>query len=1187
MLHSINNPNEVPPIDLSTFDPSFIPSKESFFNNLVSPPSYASKLQKLKKPNPKHIEDLPFNNYNETISSLIISKMENNSSIDNLTILESFITSCFVEKSDSLKIEYLLFLNENFHWFFTSEFKKHEYIIKNLFELLKESLVSTNYLLKFHLIRTITNIMLILDIKNSHPEFFQIFKSFLLVSLQDKNLLKSLRSLIAQSLLELEDFYPGLLENDILLEPEGGVKPFESKNSSLISYKHRLKDSKESMVSDVSGLINALSIRNYSLVSHYPYKSLEGSFSQGVGINDKGLNLFELYKMEKSQVWAYDLLLLVEICENQLKNQMSFFKELPNKTLQLVKKLISHIITDLNHLSFFTRIFIQEKLDFFLNVWKMSSKVILPLFMNMLKSQGNLYVLSNLLILNLYYEEFELGFCEEFIQRLFYDVNDENLSIEEKCLVIYWMMNLKWFTKEKISIKDSKKLKFYGLLTQNLEDLLPKPHDHHILKEKKILAYLSFHHAIENVSPSKIISILLNFQIFKNFAINSDITSLFFRIVYACIKHLPFEEYLKDLSEFMFEIIQHKPKFALNFIELFSKLKSSSKSSIVPAFLTGFSLFLTKLEPPICINNYFDLMAYTISEPSVSPNEILISLFRLIQSQDQGVLSQRDLYITNENVLYICKLILKNYQFEIIYPHLNRIFNYIAQNALDFAFKDTAKIYLLLLNNLNERKLSKIFFKHPKQNPSIFTYDPSNHCQMREDLGVKFQLCFKERKELGIKDGACAIFGDLSLFLQNKSYKNHTLFKNFLNLDSFANCFTLLEDDGFLKQKPFSITMTDFARVFDKTIMKNQELDSIKEENNYLKIEQELQTAYCQELKLMRQNTMEEIINYSEQILSFYFDFNSEQIYEFKSFVFSLFWLEFLHNPPFITLPMDLSLAKTKDIIYSLVILFASSEHYEEIPNLFIPFLENSESQITYKILLKVFVKNPVPMRISTGYFCTGTSEQIFLGIGTNIDLKFEDMFLPLRISKELSEEIKQAYKLNIEEKDEGIFKDLIKLIIFEFVWNKGIGRKEDGYEKCVESAKLLNNSQENILNFNANYLRHFWIHEPLNLENEGDGNENQEKIDANKPLQEFLKKVKEEIGEFDFEFEKELEKNKGVKISNKIYYSPVMMILPQKYVVLCKIMIHESCTLIRIKTNIWKSLKHIDSFFDNWNEKL
>jgi len=1169
MFNSFYSINEVSQIDFSSFET----------NNISNP---SSKHPKLKKLNNKHSEDFPFNNYNESISSLITSKLDGNPGFDNLSILETFITNCSVEKSDSIKIEYLLFFNENFSWFFTSDFKKHEYLIKNLFEILKESLVSTNYLLKFHLIRTLTNLMIVLDLKTLYPEFFQTFKSFLLTSLQDKILLKSLRSLIAQSLLELEDFYPGLLENDILLEPEGGVKPFESKSSSLISYKNRLNQSKESIVSDVSGLINALSLRNYSLVSHYPSKSPEGSLSQSKGIIEKGLNLFELYKIEKSQVWAYMLLLLVEICENQIRNQMCFFKELPNKTLQLVKKLISHMITDLNHLSYFTRIFIQEKLDFFLNIWKMSSKVVLPLFLNMLKSQGNLYVLSNLLILNLYYEEFELGFCEEFIQRLFYDVNDESLSSEEKCLVIYWMMNLKRFTKENVSIKDIKQLKFYGLLTQILEDLLPKPHDHYVLKEKKILAYLNFHYAIEQCSAEKIISILLNFQIFKNFAINSDITSLFFRIIYACIKHLPFEEYLKDLSEFMFEIIQHKPKFALNFIELFSKLKISSKKSIVPAFLTGFSLFLTKIEPPICINNYFDLMVYTINEPSVSPNEILISLYRLIQAQDQGVLSPREIYITNENVLYLCKKILKNYQFDTISPHLNRIFNYIAQNALDFTIKDTAKIYLLLLNNLNESKLAKIFFKHPKQNASIFSYNPSNNCQIKEYLGIQFELCFKERKELGIEDGACAIFGDLSLFLLNKPYKGHSLFKNFLNLDDFANNFTLLEDDSFLKPNPFSITINDFARVFNKKINKNQTFDQNNEGNKKNLIEKELETAYCQELKIMRQNSIEEIIGFSEKISGCFSDSSLQHSYEFKSFVFSLFFLEFLHNPPFITLPMNLSLLKKNDIFYSLIILFAGSEHYEEIPCLFIPFLENCETQITYKILLKVFVKNPVPMRISTGFFCTGPSEQILLGTGTSIDLRFEDMFLPLRISKKMCDEIKKTYKLNIEEKDEGIFKDFIKLIIFEFIWTYGIHKKENEYEKCVESARLLNNTQEKILNLNANYLRHFWIHEPFSLENE----EKEERFEGKSVLLEVLKKVRKEIGEFDFEFEKELEKNKGLTISNKIYYSPVMIILPDKYMVLFKIMIHESCTLIRIKTNIWKSLKHIDSFFDNWNEK-
>lgn len=562
----------------------------------------------------KQYEDFPFNNHNEAISSLLVSKIETNNVLDNMGVLDSIIMSCFIEKSDTIKIEYLLFLNENLSWFITPDFKKHEFLIKNLFELLKESIVSTNYLLKFQLIRTLTNIMLFLDIKNLYPDFFFTFKSFLLNSLQDKAMLKSLRSLIAQSLLEIEDFYPGVLENDIILESEGnGSKPFETKNSSYLSYKHRISQAKESMVSDVSSLMNALSLRNYSLVCHYPFKNLEGSVNQNSLICEKGINLIELYKSEKSQLWAFELMLLVEICENQLKSQKEIFQELPNKSFQLVKKIISHVITDLNYLNYFTHIFIQEKLNYFLKIWKMPPKVLLPLFMNMLKSQGNLYVLSNLLILEIYYEDFDQGFCQEFIQRLFYDVNDGSLSLEEKSLMIYWIINLKFFSKEEKYQKDKTKLKFHSLLTENLEDLLPKPQDHYILKEKKILAYLSFNHAIQSASPDKIISILQNFEIFKNFSINSEITSLFFRILYSCIKHLPFEEYLKPLSDFIFEIIQHKPKFALNLIELFSKLKISSKDSIVPAFLTGFSLFLTKIEPSICINNYFDLKKVLIN----------------------------------------------------------------------------------------------------------------------------------------------------------------------------------------------------------------------------------------------------------------------------------------------------------------------------------------------------------------------------------------------------------------------------------------------------------------------------------------------------------------------------------------------------------------------------------------------
>lgn len=168
----------------------------------------------------------------------------------------------------------------------------------------------------------------------------------------------------------------------------------------------------------------ALSLRNYSLI--------EQNFKRNNKFED--LSLFELYKKEKGPHFADLLLLLLEIATNILKRQIfalqnPSFKTINNKNpikiikllnknqtlekylnpklLDLIKKLISHIIADLNLLSFFTKMLVLEKLALFLNVASMSAKVILPLFASMLKSQGNVFVLANLKILEQYNDELD------------------------------------------------------------------------------------------------------------------------------------------------------------------------------------------------------------------------------------------------------------------------------------------------------------------------------------------------------------------------------------------------------------------------------------------------------------------------------------------------------------------------------------------------------------------------------------------------------------------------------------------------------------------------------------------------------------------------------------------------------------------------------------------------------------
>ena len=94
--------------------------------------------------------------------------------------------------------------------------------------------------------------------------------------------------------------------------------------------------------------------------------------------------------------------------------------------------------------------------------------------------------------------------------------------------------------------------------------------------------------------------------------------------------------------------------------------------------------------------------------------------------------------------------------------------------------------------------------------------------------------------------------------------------------------------------------------------------------------------------------------------------------------------------------------------IYSIVILFAKSSNYEDLDPVFLPFFTidgDSDSQSykqDYQFCLNIKVKNPWPCVIETGILFSDPSGKRYIGKASSIKLHFEDMFLPVEITKEL-----------------------------------------------------------------------------------------------------------------------------------------------------------------------------------------
>lgn len=158
------------------------------------------------------------NNFSDEIASLFNSYSIKNTS-ESSSLLEILQKGIINEKSDVLKQEYLNFLIENLS-FFNKDIDKLLEFNKALLESLRENFLATNPLYKTTLIKTMTNVVIFCELSLSEP-FFHEYLDILMSFMTDPRQNQFIKGIVAQSIMELESFYPNLMENEILkYEPE-------------------------------------------------------------------------------------------------------------------------------------------------------------------------------------------------------------------------------------------------------------------------------------------------------------------------------------------------------------------------------------------------------------------------------------------------------------------------------------------------------------------------------------------------------------------------------------------------------------------------------------------------------------------------------------------------------------------------------------------------------------------------------------------------------------------------------------------------------------------------------------------------------------------------------------------------------------------------------------------------------
>ena len=270
-------------------------------------------------------------------------------------------------------------------------------------------------------------------------------------------------------------------------------------------------------------------------------------------------------------------------------------------------------------------------------------------------------------------------------------------------------------------------------------------------------------------------------------------------------------------------------------------------------------------------------------------------------------------------------------------------------------------------------------------------------------------------------------------------------------------------------------------------------------------------------------------------------------------------------NTFYIKLPVDIHLTENKEIneMFSISLTFGESPYISIVQPILLPYLSSTLNDLNhYRIYCFVYPTLPVPSEIEVNAVFYTNVGNCVTGNLENLNLKFEDYFLPIYFPLPFGEGKKE-----------------LKTELFTKFW-KGF----KNLQEAVNSVKLIETSADRMITkvrgmFEPFLLDYEFDKKRYKVENPYEEAEWEEGILMK---QYYGKKVN---CSYDFNFDRLIEKNKMKESDGGFCKAQVIIFLCGKFHLLFKIKISHLSTIVKARSDCRKIIEYLDEFYEKWLE--
>ena len=731
------------------------------------------------------------------------------------------------------------------------------------------------------------------------------------------------------------------------------------------------------------------------------------------------------------------------------------------------------------------------------------------------------------------------------VRRLKVLMGDSSTIVQTRLLSVHWLLNFPAQNEPGPGYEGFSSL--FLLLHQHSEDLWPSVFDPLILREAKLQALL---HCFDTTPfsscgpPPTMIDVLVCLGEYRYYGPFSRVSLAVYRFLYQLLRRFP--NLCRDVQRVLHDTIVQCPRFVDNTIHLVDlymhkheKMKQdrNGKPLAFPPvatdkvslfLLASFCPMLSSIEPARRLHHYFALLERIVSEPNLNPAPVLTSLLRYMRLTDvcfQGA------WPTGAKILSICRSSLLTHPTALVYEALGDVLRLMSANYGDVDTRDRAWLYLQLLTHVERPKLMAVV-NDSDASKKVIDFEPKRQRSV-QTLPIKDFLTLDrsvdKRRAIGLDDG-----GTADIF--------HMLW------DDPASCFT----DGKYEDSSQGSGIAEDAQEPPISLLVEY-FTFLLEQKDDFEIHMPLQIRYRPEQQ--KEDTQGNVRENNSDALG------------------------------------------KKDPIYALLMEFSRSPDYVPIQSINLPYLRSVQNELLennmherfpymYKLVLTLKPIVPVPTSFDVRLVFNDTEGGMYEGALQEVNVLFQDLFLPLPIKMAFS---KSKFVTGSLDQDDSMAMRRITSQIFALLWDAvmlpdmGFGptfsqiRNSFGGDGA-ESVKMLRMPRAAFMKALKSHLGPFVI--PVRS---GGG-----RTDYDDAEEEWYGS---EIGVASSTVGSESDQNAKDGVSTKkgnnigsvsdMKCFCAIVLLPPKYHLLFKFNVSDTSTMVRIRTDRWQLLSELDRWFE------